>query len=46
MKDFHLLNVNHDKDFNIEDFMDCRQTVDDECPGYPEYTLKSTRVLK
>ncbi len=46
-KDFHLLNVNHDKDFNIEDFMDCRQTVDgDECPGYPEYTLKSTRGIE
>ena len=46
-KDFHLLNVNHGRDFHIEGFMDCRQSMDgDECPGFPEYTLKSTRGIE
>ncbi len=46
-KDFHLLNVNHEKDFKIEGFLDCRQSVDgDVCPGYPDFTLRSTRGIE
>jgi len=46
-KDFHLLNVNHEKDFKIKSFLDCRQSVDgDVCPGYPDFTLRSTRGIE
>ena len=46
-KDFHLLNVNHEKDFKIKSFLDCRQSVDgDICPGYPDFTLRSTRGIE
>ena len=46
-KDFHLLNVNHERDFEITEYLDCRQAIDgDECPGYPNFTLKSTRGIE
>ncbi len=46
-KDYHLVNVNMDKDYKVNEFADIRVAVDgDLCPGCDGGKLKSTRGIE
>lgn len=46
-KDYHIINVNLGKDYEVKEFFDIRVATDgDKCPKYDEGTLSSTRGIE
>ena len=46
-KDYHVINVNLDKDYEVKEFFDIRVASDgDKCPNCDEGTLSSTRGIE